>query len=494
MQSRPLYLPLYTSAQTRELDRLSIRKHGMPGYELMCRAGQAAFDWMVERWPQAKSIVVLAGPGNNGGDGYVLARLAQEAGLAVRLLTVGDHGRLQGEALQAAGQAQAAGVPVSSFALGLLTGADVLVDALLGTGISGVPRPEYAEAIRAINAAGIPVLAIDLPSGLDTDTGSAPGDVVNASATMSFIGRKRGLYTGSDALRAGELRYDDLGVPSAVFREVPASVQMMQPALLGELLPPRRRDGHKGHYGHVLVVGGDHGFAGACAMAAEAAARSGAGLVSVATRSENAAVITARRPEIMCHAVLGAHDLDPLLKKATVVVIGPGLGQSIWGRELFAQVLASGLPLVVDADGLNLLAQQPCQRDNWLLTPHPGEAARLLGSTVPAVQQDRFSAATALATKYGGAVVLKGNGSLVADGGNLALCPFGNPGMGSGGMGDVLSGILGAMLAQGLALQDAARAGVLVHALAGDAAAAEGGERGLLATDLFVPLRKLVNP
>jgi len=263
--------------------------------------------------------------------------------------------------------------------------------------------------------------------------------------------------------------------------------------MLRAWLPPRPRASHKGDYGHVLVVGGDHGMAGAVRLAGEAAARVGSGLVSVATRLDHAAVIAAARPELMCHGVECARDLCVLLQRASVVAIGPGLGQSAWARELLAALLQTHSPLVVDADALNLLAQEPTRRDHWILTPHPGEAARLLDMTTGQIQADRLYAVQALQQRYGGVCVLKGAGSLVCASGSIAICEAGNPGMASGGMGDVLTGIIAGLLAQGLSLVDAACAGVYIHAKAGDRAAQEG-ERGLLASDLMPHLRQLVNP
>ncbi len=263
-------------------------------------------------------------------------------------------------------------------------------------------------------------------------------------------------------------------------------------SMLCTWFPPRPRASHKGDYGHVLVVGGDHGLAGAARLAGEAAARTGSGLVSVATRLAHAVIMTAACPELMCHGVECARDLRPLLQRASVVAIGPGLGQSAWAREVLAAVLQTRLPLVVDADALNLLAQDPIQRDHWILTPHPGEAARLLSITTEQIQAHRPHAAQALQQRYGGVCVLKGMGSLVCTSESIAICEVGNPGMASGGMGDILTGIIAGLLAQGLRLADAACAGVYIHAKAGDRAA-QKGERGLLASDLMPHLREIVN-
>jgi ADP-dependent NAD(P)H-hydrate dehydratase / NAD(P)H-hydrate epimerase len=262
---------------------------------------------------------------------------------------------------------------------------------------------------------------------------------------------------------------------------------------LQKLLPPRARDAHKGLFGHVLIIGGDYGMAGAVRLAGEAALRAGAGLVSVTTRPEHIGVVSSARPELMCHGVTRADGLEKILTRATVLVIGPGLGQSDWSKNLLAAALSSPQPKVIDADGLNLLARQPHKNDNWILTPHVGEAGRLLNCTTASIGKDRIHAVKTLQNKFGGVCILKGAGSLIADKNSLSICKAGNPGMASGGMGDVLSGIIGGLLAQGLSLQQATELGVCLHAHAGDLAAKKNGERGLLASDLILYLRKLVN-
>ena len=262
-----------------------------------------------------------------------------------------------------------------------------------------------------------------------------------------------------------------------------------------QYLQPRPKDANKGRFGHVLVVGGDYGFFGAIRMAGEAALRVGAGLVSVATRPENATIMNAMRPELMCHGVNNGAEIEPLLDKATTIVVGPGMGRSAWAQKLLYLVLKNEKDtVVVDADGLNMLAEKPTQKSNWILTPHPGEAARLLKKSVEEIQADRLAAVTELQQKYGGVSVLKGAGSLVLGPDSPpAICKAGNPGMASAGMGDILSGVIGGLLAQGLPLLAGAKLGVLVHAMAGDLAAKEGGERGMIATDLLPFLRRLVN-
>ena len=271
-------------------------------------------------------------------------------------------------------------------------------------------------------------------------------------------------------------------------------VEKMRYGKQTKILPERVRVSHKGDFGRVLVIGGDYGMGGAVRLAAEATARIGAGLVAVATRAEHVMMLNCVRPEIMAHGIKNARGLNELLQWATVIIIGPGLGQSFWSKSLLAKVLREKeKPLVVDADALNLLAKKPRYKNNWVLTPHPGEAARLLQVNISAIQEDRVNAVIAIQKKYGGVCVLKGAGTLVATASAIKKCEAGNPGMASGGMGDVLSGVIGGLSAQSLSLEDAATYGVWLHAKAGDDAAKQGGERGMLALDLLPFLRKLVN-
>lgn len=484
---------LYTASQVREFDRRAIGEQGIPGYTLMQRAAQAALDALRGHWPQARRIVIVCGPGNNGGDGYVLARFAGEAGLEARVIEAAEPGRLTGDAATARGEWQKAGGAAAGVAA--LADADVIVDALLGTGIDRPLEGSYAALVAAINGAHRAVLALDVPSGLDADSGAIHGCAVRADLTVTFIALKTGLFTGLGPECAGEVAFAALDVPAAVFTGVEPCAQRIDSALLPTLLPRRPRTAHKGMNGHVLVVGGDSGMAGAARLAGEAALRVGAGLVTVATRPEHAVALAAARPELICRGVMGPRELAPLLRPADVVAIGPGLGHGRWGRALFGAVLDAGLPLVVDADALNLLAVEPSFRHDWVLTPHPGEAARLLGEEIGDIQRNRFTAAAGVMASFGGTCVLKGAGTIVhgPDDGVL-VCTAGNPGMATAGMGDVLAGVIAALIAQGFAPETAARAGVVLHAAAGDAAANEGGERGLIASDLFPHLRRLANP
>lgn len=483
----------YAAAQVRELDRRAIAG-GIAGYALMQRAAAAAWRELLRRWPRAERVTVLCGPGNNGGDGYEIARLARRAGLEVTLWRVGEPAR-RGDAVTARAAWRQDGGAEAAYDGQALAPADVVVDALFGLGLARAPEGAAQAAILAIDAArerGAGVLAVDVPSGLDVDSGSAPGDAVHADLTVTFIGAKAGLYTAAGPGHAGTVVLDDLDVPDAAFAGVPAAATALGPEILRELLPRRARTAHKGDMGHVLLVGGDVGTAGAILLAARAALRAGAGLVSVATRAAHAAALTAAQPEIMCHALEEPRALRGLFERASVIAIGPGLGRGDWGGAAWAQVLTAPQPLVVDADGLNWLADNPSRREDWVLTPHPGEAARLLGCRNAEVQRDRPAAVRQLRERYGGVAVLKGAGTLV-QGARLGLCPHGNPGMASGGTGDVLCGLIAGLLAQGLGPEAAARAGVAVHALAGDRAAA-AGERGTIPGDLLAELRPLLNP
>jgi NAD(P)H-hydrate epimerase len=379
--------------------------------------------------------------------------------------------------------------------LNVLADADLVVDALFGIGLDRAPDDAARDAIAAINRTGKPVLALDVPSGLNADTGHAPGVCVHASVTLSFIAWKRGLWTGVAAHVCGDRQLATLSVPQDAFAGIPFDAECLTRASLARALPPRARDAHKGSAGHVLVIGGDLGFGGAVMIAAMAAARSGAGLVNVATRAEHVSALIACQPELMARGVTTADELDTLIARADVIAIGPGLGQSPWGLALALRACASGKSLVLDADALSLLALRRIEpHGHIVLTPHPGEASRLLGCTVADVERDRHAAVRAIAEQYQAVVVLKGAGSLIADvDGSVAVCPFGNPGMASGGMGDALTGVVAALWAQGLDARDAARTGVLAHALAGDRAA-RAGERGLLAMDVVAELRAVVNP
>ena len=472
---------LYRTTQVRELDRIAIQDRGIPGFDLMSRAGYEVFQYLLNKWPATQSVAVFCGAGNNAGDGYIVARLALEAGLNIRVYSLSDPESLKGDALTAYRNYVEAKGTIIPFQGEAMIAVDVIVDALLGTGLDRPVTGLYAQAIQVINNSPAPVVAVDGPSGLNADTGNVMGCAVKADCTVSFIGLKQGLLTGQAADYCGELSYASLAVPEAIFQAVlPSAVRVVKTPL-----PRRDRCSHKGNYGHVLIVGGDLGYSGAARLAGEAALRVGAGLVSIATRTEHAGLMNLNRPELMCHGVETAGQLAVLLEKASVVVIGPGLGQSDWAKELFMATINAHKPLIVDADGLNLLARSPVTKPDWILTPHPGEASRLLSCSTAEIQQDRFASVSALQASYGGIAILKGTGTLIASANEIAVSTTGNPGMASGGMGDVLSGVIAGLVAQGLSLKNAAQQGVYRHGEAADLAAEKVGERGLLASDLM---------
>lgn len=491
---------LYRAEQVRHFDQIAIETFQIPGYELMQRAGSAAFALMQTRWPHAKRIIVLAGLGNNAGDGYIVAKLAHQTGLLVSVYQLGNPEKITGSARNALDDLQHENVPIMPFDLQTLfpPNTDVLIDAILGTGLEREITGLWAKAIAQMNAHPAPTLALDIASGIHSDTGAVLGCAVKAEVSISFIGLKQGMFTGAATDYVGKILFDSLNVPAKVYAHEILSAARINWGKCRHLLPSRNKNSHKGQFGHVLVIGGDHGMGGAGRMAAEAALRTGAGLVSLACRPAYCAPLMAARPEIMCHAIEDPSDIHPLLTQASVIAIGPGLGRSAWGKALFECVMAecqhTDKPMVIDADALHCLAQHDdvC-REHWVLTPHPGEAAHLLQQDTRTIQQDRFTAAQKLQQRYGGAVVLKGCGSIVYEANKpYSICDEGNPGMASGGMGDVLTGVIASLLAQGLSVAEAAKAGVSVHARAGDLAA-EQGQRGLLATDLLPHIRTLVN-
>jgi len=498
---RPLNKPtaIYSAAQVRALDAYEIEKRRVPGYALMTRAAEGALKLLRARWPQARRVAVVCGAGNNGGDGYVLARLAQAMGLETLVLAAVPPDKLAGDARRAQEDWLAAGGNAHPFDSDALSGSDVIVDGLLGTGFRPPARPDTLAVIRAINAARRPVLALDIPSGVDADSGAVGEEAVRAELTLSFVGFKSGQFLGAGPEHTGVLLLDDLGVVAPVESEYTPLMRRIDESEIVAALPRRARDAHKGSNGRVLVVGGGIGMPGAVRLAGVAALRSGAGLVTVAGAAENLVAVTAVQPELIYLPVNAGTNLDEAVRAANVVAMGPGLGTGEWAQRVWSQVFTLRPPaVVVDADALNLLAREPQRLPaDWILTPHPGEAARLLGVETRAVQADRLAAVRELHARYGAVTVLKGAGTLVASGPadaiELHICDRGNPGMATAGMGDVLTGVIAALRAQGADAALAARIGVLLHALAGDSAA-QGGQRGLVASDVLAELRGWVNP
>ncbi|WP_132999465.1 NAD(P)H-hydrate dehydratase [Luteimonas arsenica] len=483
--------PLYDIAGVRRAEAKAIALLDGDDFELMRRAGAAAWRYLLQHWPRAQRIVVACGPGNNGGDGYVLALHALEAGRDVRVLHAEGQAPRSALARRAWAAFVSAGGPVSAAGAGL-PDCDLVVDAIFGIGFDGRADDASTALFAAIASSGADVLALDLPSGVDGSCGDVAGIAIRAKRTLQFIAHHAGLATGAALDHVGETAVAPLDLPSGAFDGVPAAAWRLRESSLESLLPRRARTAHKGSSGHVLVVGGNHGMGGAVLLAAAAALRAGAGLVSVATRAIHVAPLLAHTPEAMAHAVEDPAGVSRLVASADVCAVGPGLGRDDWAAGMLRATVTGAHALVMDADALNLLATSPRSLPaDTVLTPHPGEAARLLGRTVREVQRNRIGAARALCGRFDCVVVLKGAGSVVAaPGGSTWIIDAGNPGMAVGGMGDALTGIIAALRAQGLPAAEAAVAGALQHAVAGDRAAATGGGRGLLPSDLIAALRQ----
>ena len=487
-----LPLALYRAGQVRSMELHAIETFGISGETLMERAGTFTYRKIREQWPDAADITFLCGTGNNGGDGHVIARLARQEGLNVRILQLGDSSRMTEFTRKNAERSYEAGVRTEIF-YGLPDKTDLIVDAMLGTGLDRPVGGLWAEAINSVNRHSAPVVAVDIPSGLNADTGRVFGCAVEADMTATFIALKQGMFTGQGPGLCGRIVFSGLDIPAQVFATTILSARRLDWKRQRALIPSRQSYTHKGDFGHVLVVGGAPGFSGAARLAGEAALRAGAGLVSIATHPDHAAMLNIACPELMCHGVNRPADLEPLLEKCDVVALGPGLGQGVWGRVFFNALRDSLKPIIMDADALNLLAGQPIRVDNRIITPHPGEAARLLDSSVEKIEIDRFRAVSDLQAEYGGVVVLKGSGTLVKSGRERppSACSHGNPGMATAGMGDVLTGVIAAFVAQGLDLETAAESGVALHAAAADLSISEG-MRGMMASDLFPDIRQLL--
>ncbi|KTD66536.1 carbohydrate kinase [Legionella santicrucis] len=484
---------LYRCEQIRVCEQQATSLYQLDENTLMSRAGAEAFSHIAKLYPHVRHLAVYCGSGNNAGDGYVVARLAHEHGLLVTVYQCKALVDLPLAAQHAALKAINAGVDCQPADEPLDGEAELIVDALLGIGLRGPVRGNIASAIHQINASGLPVIALDIPSGLNADTGQVENFCVNANATITFIAQKLGMYTADGPDHCGDIYCCSLSLETCTNQLAPAA-RLLNSTTLSLPLSKRKKNSHKGNYGHVLIVGGGPGMPGAISLAAKATLRTGAGAVTVATWPEYAKGALSLIPEAMVSGVKTAKDLRQLLANASVCVIGPGLGESDWAIDLFLTAITSQLPMVIDASALRLLANNPQTDDNWVLTPHPGEAASLLACSTDSIQKDRYQAAEKIQQQYGGVVVLKGTGTVIQTAEkSIFVCPRGNPGMASAGMGDVLSGIIAGFCAQGFSLAQAAQYGVWVHAVAGDHVAKKLGGAGLLASDLLDAIPYVLN-
>jgi NAD(P)H-hydrate epimerase len=488
-----------TAEQIRELDRRAVEEFGIPGAVLMENAGRAVVDAVAERFGPiaAKRFYVACGTGNNGGDGFVIARLLRLAGADVAVRLAGSPDRIHGDARIFYDLLLRTGVPVTAAAP---DGGQIKIDALLGTGIQGAPREAVSTVIDSLNAVSGPIVSVDIPSGVDSDTGKTPGAAVRADLTVTFGYPKLGLFLAPGADCAGEVAVSPIGFPWDLL-DCRTPFRWLRPEDMRTLLPERQRESHKGDFGHLLVVGGSAGMSGAPTMAARAALRTGVGLVTVAAPTSAQAIIASKLEEAMTiplpesGGAVTSDALDKVLEasvRAKAVCIGPGMSRSPGAQALICNLLRRlDKPVVLDADGLNALAAHPDSLTGrtapTTLTPHTVECARLLSAVAEKVEEDRMGAASEAAMKYGSVVVLKGARTLICDaraGLRVSVNTTGNPGMATGGSGDTLTGIIGALAARGLDAYDAACLGVHLHGHAGDIAAAERGQDGMIAGDI----------
>ena len=511
-------LKLSTAAQMREMDRRTMEEYGVPSIVLMENAALRVVDVIAQRYGplKGKRIAIVCGKGSNGGDGLAIARhLHTRFGAEVAIGLLFNPNELTGDAAVNFKMIKALDLGYYSDFPDLSRRIDLIVDALLGTGIKGSVEGKLAETINAMNGSCVPIVSVDVPSGLDADTGNVNGACVKAALTVTFALPKLGLMVYPGAGYAGELIVADIGMPREVMAADTVKVMATEASDVAEWLPARvnGRDSNKGKFGHVTVFAGSAGFAGAPTLSAEAAARAGAGLVTLAVpRGIQNALMARVSPVVMTHGLpetsAGTFDVSAveealkLAGKGTVAAIGPGLGGAENDQtRAFVREFVSRcpVPLVIDADALNCLSLEPDRGASLVksrpaatvLTPHPGEMGRLLGTDTKTVQSDRRAAAEQAARDYGCPVLLKGARTLIASpDGRLAVNLTSNPGMATGGSGDVLTGLLAALLGSEIAPWEAAAAGAYLHGLAGDlAAAAQGGPAGLIATDLiqFLP-------
>jgi len=510
MKKHPLEpsVVLYSTAQIKDIEQRFAEQSSLGTYLLMEKAGAVVFHQITSNWRDARKILVITGKGNNAGDGFEVVRLATEQRLKVYLCQLVDHRELKGNALKAYNKISHQVInhvkvdDINFFEF------DLIVDAMLGTGIQGKLREPYISAIKRINASKVPVLSIDIPTGVEADTGFVHNDAVRADLTITFVGHKKGMYTGDAANYRGRVKLFELDIPDYFYEKHEFHIFSQNWHSSKNLLKPRQMTCHKGLFGHTVIIGGYRGMSGAAILASTAAARCGSGLTSAWVAKQCAASIVNHTPEVMAvgvdQAEISSTISEQLLANKTIVV-GPGLGQSEWANAWLSAISNDeniiSTPQIWDADALNWLAKQDKSHKNKhnsyrILTPHPGEAARLLGISTFSVNQDRYGTAQKIAEIYGGVCVLKGTGTIIVDDkGFQVVCAVGNPGMASGGMGDVLAGIIGALLAQGFSLMNAAILGVCIHGEAADKATGKGAHyRGLLASDLFEHLPGLLNP
>ncbi|MAH73163.1 MAG: bifunctional ADP-dependent NAD(P)H-hydrate dehydratase/NAD(P)H-hydrate epimerase [Porticoccaceae bacterium] len=486
---------LYDLPNVERIEQQFIKKIDSTEYALALDAAEALFQELTREFGQPSNITVFCGGGKNAADGYLLSALASAKSISVKVFELGNPLQFSPTVARARELALAGNAELNVFTGEETIERGLIVDALIGIGLRGKLREKYRCAIRKINFSNLPTLSIDVPSGLNAGTGGVLDIAVNADLTVTFLVYKQGFFTGHGPSCCGSLILRCLGMEREESLSELASASIMHREKLCKMLPSRLNYSYKTNYGHVLVIGGDYGYAGAGIIAAQGAARTGAGLVSLATRPEHISAMLTRQPEVMAIGVSSGQELEPFLSRPSVLVLGPGLGISAWSEQLLHIALDKKISTVIDADALNIISSKKVQfsrehAENCVITPHPGEAARLLDISVKEVELDRVSAAIELQNIFGTTVVLKGSGTIVCGRSSelVSICPYGNPGMASAGMGDLLSGVIGGLLAQSLPCLSAAELGCCLHSYAADLVVDELGEKGLLATDLLRPI------
>lgn len=501
-------MQLYTSQETKKIESLAISLGKDNAYSLMEKAAEFSLNILVEEWEDVDQIIVFCARGNNSGDGFLLASLAKDLGIESYIVKTTPLEKLSAasrRSLETAKKNKVKLLTNKTLEKIKISKRAVIVDALIGTGLKGPVRKDSEKCISKINKLGLknPILSLDIPSGICSDTGRRMGLCVQADITASFVALKRGCFTSEGRSASGELIFSDLGIKKSLINKVQSisSIIDMEPTL--DKLINRESNSHKGNFGHVLVIGGNHGFGGAGILTAKAAVYSGSGLVSLATRPEHVAACIAQCPEIMAKGIDTGQDAEVFLKNPDVIVIGPGLGRTAWSEQLMQRVFWEAnkrdLPVIMDADALNLLPVLRLSSKKpplLILTPHPGEAARLLGITIEEVESDRFKSVLAIEEKYNATVVLKGSGTLVASRKNnkqsIGVCDAGNPGMATGGMGDILAGVIGSFIAQGIPMVESVNSAVDLHSKAADLCSIEIGEISLQPSDVIDEIRYLL--
>ena len=501
-------MKLYTASETRKIDNLAIKEKGISGYSLMQMAAEFTLDVILREFSPVEELIIFCSKGKNSGDGFLLGSFAKEFGLEVTIVMSNTSNVIKGVSRKAFEEMKDAKVKIistKSIEKLKVSNKAVIVDALIGTGLKGNLRKNIKESILALNKLGVklPVLSLDIPSGVNPDTGDADDIAVYADITATFVAQKRGCFTSVGKKFSGEIIYSDLEIPKNLFSKITSTSYVVDYEDSISKVVYREQDAHKGHFGNVLIVGGDRGLGGAGLLSSRAAVYSGAGLTSLVTRPEHVSASLVSCPEVMVKGVDSGQDIEEHLVKPDVIAIGPGLGQSAWSEQMIQRVFWEAekrdVSVIMDADALNLLTKLKLSSNlpkRLILTPHPGEASRLLNTSVAVIESNRFSAAAKIQKKFNATVVLKGSGTVIChkSGGTQkwGICDSGNPGMATGGMGDVLTGIIAGLLAQGLTLKEAAEAGVDLHAKAADQASLEFGEAGLTSSDVINELKYLL--